>query len=371
MKKTLLWGALVLSTAGGAQAVDGVLEINQTCAVSTGCFPGDEPGVPVTLTAAAGHSFRLTSDLTIDSGGDAIQVAIDDARIDLNGFTIRGTSSCDGQPAPCDPPGEGAGVSVTSTSLRGVVVSNGSVVGMGGDGIRLGIGATVSGVKSRRNGRRGVFVGGHAHVDDCDASDNSDSGVETGGWSRISATIAANNGRHGFELNAGTSARGVTATSNAVAGIWSSGRGLISDSTAERNGSTGIRAVGFYPGTQVRNNVVYFNEGSGIVVDDGGTISNNQVLRNGGDGVIAGDSSTIDGNAVFENGADADDDGIQCSLGCVIRGNAVRDNVGYGLRLQSSSSGYSDNAFSANGAGTVLRGTDAGGNVCGGSLGCP
>ena len=32
-----------------ASASDGVLEINQTCATQTGCFPGDSAGFPVTL----------------------------------------------------------------------------------------------------------------------------------------------------------------------------------------------------------------------------------------------------------------------------------------------------------------------------------
>ena len=43
---TLLALALMASPA---LAVDGVLEINQTCAVLTGCFAGDIPGFPVTI----------------------------------------------------------------------------------------------------------------------------------------------------------------------------------------------------------------------------------------------------------------------------------------------------------------------------------
>ena len=42
-------------------AVDGVLEINQTCAVNTGCFSGDAAGFPVTIDGSAGLSYVLTA----------------------------------------------------------------------------------------------------------------------------------------------------------------------------------------------------------------------------------------------------------------------------------------------------------------------
>ena len=57
--------ALGLGPAGPARASDGVLEINQTCATQTGCFPGDAPGLPVTLPVAG--SYRLTSNLRTSS----------------------------------------------------------------------------------------------------------------------------------------------------------------------------------------------------------------------------------------------------------------------------------------------------------------
>ena len=38
-----------LALAPMAYAVDGVLEINQTCAVNTGCFAGDAAAFPVTI----------------------------------------------------------------------------------------------------------------------------------------------------------------------------------------------------------------------------------------------------------------------------------------------------------------------------------
>jgi hypothetical protein len=59
----LLFLLFLLVLAGPVLAVDGVLEINQTCVVHTGCFAGDYVGFPVAITGVAGRSDRLTSDL--------------------------------------------------------------------------------------------------------------------------------------------------------------------------------------------------------------------------------------------------------------------------------------------------------------------
>jgi hypothetical protein len=47
-----------MTLAAPALAVDGVREINQTCAVQMGCFVGDTAGFPVTIDGSAGKSYR-------------------------------------------------------------------------------------------------------------------------------------------------------------------------------------------------------------------------------------------------------------------------------------------------------------------------
>ncbi len=44
-----------LSASPMAWAVDGVLEINQACAVNTGCFAGDTAGFPVIIASGPLH----------------------------------------------------------------------------------------------------------------------------------------------------------------------------------------------------------------------------------------------------------------------------------------------------------------------------
>jgi hypothetical protein len=54
MRKLLSFALLsLLAFATPAWAVDGVIEINQACAVNTGFGPDDAPGFPVTLSGRA------------------------------------------------------------------------------------------------------------------------------------------------------------------------------------------------------------------------------------------------------------------------------------------------------------------------------
>ncbi len=83
---------LILILALPALAGDGVLEINQTCAVQTGCFAGDTAGFPVTVTQPG--SYVLTENLSIPpaAGPNAVHLSASEVTLDLNGFTITGTA---------------------------------------------------------------------------------------------------------------------------------------------------------------------------------------------------------------------------------------------------------------------------------------
>lgn len=121
-----------LSLATPAFAIDGVLEINQTCATQTGCFAGDAAGFPVTITASG--SYRLTSGLVIpDPYTGAIAISIKNVIIDLNAFSIVGPTVCTGV---CAPTGAGDGI---FSIQENVSVRNGSVVSNGGSTVSGGV----------------------------------------------------------------------------------------------------------------------------------------------------------------------------------------------------------------------------------------
>ena len=132
---------LVLMFAEASVATDGVLEINQTCAISTGCFAGDGPGYPVTLGGEG--SYRLTANLDVsDPNVDAIAVNGDGVEIDLNGFEISGPVSCTGlgSAVSC---GAGTGMGVDAALKNRVDVRNGRIRRFGSNGINLGDGGAV------------------------------------------------------------------------------------------------------------------------------------------------------------------------------------------------------------------------------------
>jgi hypothetical protein len=144
-RRSLMVAVLGLLACGSANASDGVLEINQACATTTGCFAGDVPGLPVTITPAApARSFRLTGDLTTASGNQTmISVSAPSVTVDLGGFRIAGPNVCSGTPvSSCSAPGSGVGVS----GGNDVTVKNGAIAGVGGAAVSLTYSARVEGL---------------------------------------------------------------------------------------------------------------------------------------------------------------------------------------------------------------------------------
>ncbi len=120
----------LLSSA--AFASDGVLEINQACAVTGGCFAGDSAGYPVTIDGSAGRSYKLTGDIggVIGLNTNVIEISANDITINLAGFRIICTTD-DPVIAFCSDldSGSGSGIIVDDVELRtGVEIRNGSVV---------------------------------------------------------------------------------------------------------------------------------------------------------------------------------------------------------------------------------------------------
>ena len=114
--RMLLCTFLLLLLAGPALAVDGVGEINQTCATATGCFSGDAAGFPVTISTSG--SYRLTSRLVLpNENTDGILVSTSSVSIDLNGFEITGPVTCAGGPILCTP-ATGTGSAIDRISCR-------------------------------------------------------------------------------------------------------------------------------------------------------------------------------------------------------------------------------------------------------------
>jgi hypothetical protein len=236
----------LLAAAGPTFAADGVIEINQARALAGGITAGDAPGFPITLSQSG--SYRLSGNLQVASPSiDAIQVTANDVTIDLGGFSIIGPATCSGVGSTllCGPTGAGEGIDV-SGAADGTTVRNGTIRGMGGAAMVLGLDGRAENVRATRNASGGidVFEG-----------------------SVVACTVSRNAG---------------------PAGIMSGG--LIRDNVVSQNLGDGIQSNGAVVG-----NVVRGNGGVGASLAPIALFSGNQFFANTG-GSVSGGKAT-GGNA--------------------------------------------------------------------------
>lgn len=291
-------------------------QIDQDCATGTGCFAGDSGGFPVTITEPG--SYRLIGNLeTTDENQTVIDIQTGHVVLDLNGFAIIGPTSCGGDPLSCTPVGTGRGVATASSN---VAVINGTVTGMGDDGIHLTAEVHVTKVHVTSNGGDGAEVGDHGHLSNVIAQANGQNGIVAEISSIVTDSTAVNNGSDGLDLLT-VRAVGNTASSNGVHGLACGGQCVV------------------------RDNHVYFN---------------------GDDGIRASDASVVVGNLVSTN----TDDGIVSTFKpSTVRNNTVDSNGGIGLNLHSAA-GYGGNVISGNGT-NVSGGVEVGQNMCESDTTCP
>jgi len=348
--------ALFFGLAAEAVAVDGVLEINQACAVNIGCFPGDDPGFPVTIQNEVGRSFRLTSDLdlrTEDTNTGAITSDIVGTTLDLNGFDITGPVDCalSGASVACSAESGANGI---TASFR-TTIHDGRVSSFGGDGINVKSGH-VRNVEADRNAGAGLRLWNDltsllhgSIVSDCISNANAASGI----------TVSFGHVRNSYAMF------------NKSDGITISGGGSVLESTARSNGGDGID-VATNPTTEIVSNCTsVHNLGVGIRGADGVQIRNNLVSENDGEGILVGKAGVIEGNTVYHNGAH----GMFVNSSNLIAGNTIRKNGGFGIFFFGSQSNYHGNVISLN-RGTVGFGEgnsaiNTGQNTCDDSTTCP
>lgn len=291
---SIVAAGIALAATGSANASEGVLEINQTCAELTGCFAGDAPGLPVTISDFG--SYRLTSDLvTPDANTTAIVIGASQVTLDLGGFAIVRTD-CRFGPTCSRSAGTGRGIDADFSSANGIGtrIHGGAIVGMGDDGIRTGPEATVEKVRVATNGGLGISVSVGSTVRDAVASDNGDEGIRTLRNSIVADSTANGNLDHGISVGFGSIVAGSTAADNAGDGIRASAGSAMLDNTAYENGGDGIEASS---GSSVMRNTIRSNTGFGLrLAADAGYREN--ILSSSTGGTVTG------GVSLFSNVCD-------------------------------------------------------------------
>ena len=234
----VLLALTALARPTGAWGADGVVEINRAC-VAVGCFPGDDPGFPVTITGAAGRSYRLTSDLaSFSPNAIAILITGSNVSLDLGGFQIGGRRTCSGAcPAT---PGFQIGVRATGDAAE---VRNGSVVGFDAVGVELASRGIVRNVRAGNNGSDGIRVEDGGQVHDSVAFDNDADGIETRSGCLVSGNTVLGNGGDGIDVSAGT---------------------LVVGNVMRDNGGFGLRTT-FNPNSGYTQNTITGNDAGTVI----------------------------------------------------------------------------------------------------------
>lgn len=219
----LLLGLFAWALGTPALASDGALEINQTCAVSTGCFPGDTAGLPVTISA--GGSYRLTSNLTLPdlNTSGILDSALAPVTVDLGGFAIEGPNTCTVNSCGT---GSGVGVGYTNPGGDGLTVINGAVRGAGGSCLRLRSFGRAEGVFVSNCGGHGIFA--------------SDNGVVVGNRVtnlRLNALLAGSNTVFADNVFANAGLGGVVGNTFAVEGGKATGGNACDDRSCSARGA--------------------------------------------------------------------------------------------------------------------------------------
>lgn len=249
----------MLATTGSAVAGDGMIEINQAC-VAAGCFPGDDPGFPVEITAPGSYVF--TSNVTQSTSNvSGIIIQADRVTLDLNGFSLVGPSTDFGAGI------ELHGVKATVKSghildfVRAIVVEEGVEDGHQSKAIGLVISSI---------GGPTVRLGHNSKVEDCVITITAGgAGILVGRGSHVIGNRLQLAGGQSSYIGIQATAGNATVQNNSVVdagghGIDAGGTSIISGNNVSASGLSGIRSIG--GSNLVERNTVDFNQNYGIEI---------------------------------------------------------------------------------------------------------
>jgi hypothetical protein len=238
--KLIAFVYLALASVSAAPALaatlpSGEVIISQAAVNAGNITPGDTPGFPVTISVPG--SYRLTSNLTVTTTANGIEVRANEVTIDMGGFTLAGS---------------GVGRNGIASFNRSMKVEHGTVRGFTNDGVRsIAQFLTVSDMVITANGRNGVFA---------DFSGGIDAGAVS--FARVvDSNVSANNG-YGVSCGRHCHVEGSMVSSNVLVGIYFAGRSAMAlGNSVTDNGGHGI-LFGSFGGAG--NNTVAANLGFSI-----------------------------------------------------------------------------------------------------------
>lgn len=168
------------------------------------------------------------------ANGDCLVVAADFVSIDLGGFVLQGN-------------GSGAGVSVPFGPVRrGLSVRNGTVTGFA-NGIDAGntAGASIERVNATANSLHGIVGGDRAIVLRSQALDNGGDGIRGGRGATISGSVVGDN-QNGIFVIEGSSVLHSVSRNNRAHGVWMFCPGLFLGNVSTNSGTVVAGSENFH-----------------------------------------------------------------------------------------------------------------------------
>ncbi len=245
------------------RAVDGVVEINQTCAIQTGCFGGDTSGFPIHIQSiSTAKSFKLTSDLILpNENTTGISILTSNVNIDFNGFMIARAGCENGS---CNIL-VGSGVAITAgNTIDNIQIYNGTVSGMGDNGIRI-----VGEFNIIRNMR--VFYSG-------------DDGIDFGSNGIVERNIVSKNNDQGIVLDNSNTIINNVVSHNVDIGIFASSSNFIIQNTVTNND----RGIFANSNSHIIANTISNNMQEGLVLGSTTSAYSRNVITNNLTGTVSG-----------------------------------------------------------------------------------
>lgn len=242
-------------------------EIEPRIAVNEANTPGDET---CNFKITEPGSYVLPGNVTGVEGKHGILITTDGVTLDLNGFAVIGVpGSVDG---------------VTASTNGNVSVRNGIVRNWGQNGVYVGSGSYIQGIRVSYNGGVGITVDHGCVVRDCTATGNG-TGLTAGHGSVFTNCTASENVGDGFRMEDSVCEHCNSRRNGGVGFVVSQGS-LVVDCLAETNAGDGIQLWG---AVYIVRNACHKNgwngDGAGIHITDfvqegGGRIEGNNLSGN-------------------------------------------------------------------------------------------
>ena len=307
-------------------------------------------------------SYYLAGNINGVAGKHGIVIAADGVTLDLNGFVLLGIFQ------------SLAGVTTTSGFDRNIVVKNGTIRNWNGGGVDFtshgAISCRLSDLTVSGNAGHGIRAWESTIVSNCTAFLNSPTGIEAQSACTIVNCTASSNLNHGITASNGCTLTNCASNNNTGTGIITGNACTVSACSAHGNFSSGIIAGddGTLSHCTASGNIGIYGIKAGINSTlTNCTASNNSHSGTTSYGILTGDACTVDactasGNT-STNAAHTGNTGmgIFASGGSTVKNCTASGNTGDGIQasFHSQITGNTCNfngAFSGNGAGIHIMG---------------